>query len=189
MISGVAASCFGCKTLIAGNRLHTSDSKAQQKFLADSEMSYEQVFNFAFKNWYIRYMKGLEAEIGKEKFLEMLKKVGWTLYEESIKRNYANLKKRDVESLITNFWAPMQKSRLWSTHKEPLQSLCLFLEMVSLESVRAYHLKRAGRRVLHNRILISGWRRIRRSPRTHEENTGRNLDHRPRRGRQGHEKN
>lgn len=27
--------------------------------------------SFAFKNWYIRYIKGLEAEIYKDKFLEI----------------------------------------------------------------------------------------------------------------------
>ena len=65
-------------------------------------------------------MKGLEAEIGKEKLLEILKKVGWSLYEESTKQNFRDLKKRDVESLIDNFWAPMQKSRLWS-HTIPIE--------------------------------------------------------------------
>ena len=86
----------------------------QHRFQADTNNTYEQLFNFTFKNWYIRYMKGLEVEIGKEKFLDMLKKVGWTLYQESTKKNFRDLKKRDVESLIDNFWAPMQKSRLWS---------------------------------------------------------------------------
>jgi hypothetical protein len=50
----------------------------------------------------------------------MLKKVGWTLYQESTKRNFRDLKKRDVESLITHFWMPMQKSRLWN-HTIPIE--------------------------------------------------------------------
>jgi hypothetical protein len=83
-------------------------------------MNYEHVFNFAFKNWYIWYMKGLEAEIGREKFLEILKKVGWTLYEERTKIGFRDLKKRDVESFIANFWAPMQKDKLWS-HSIPVE--------------------------------------------------------------------
>lgn len=113
-IFGVAASCFGCKALIAGGWLDKPDSNSQQKFLTDSGMSYEQVFNFAFKPWYIRYMKGLEAEIGKERFLEMLRTVGSKIYEKSIKSQYRDMEIRDVDSLITNFWAPMKKSRLWS---------------------------------------------------------------------------
>lgn len=94
--------------------------QAERGFQTASDYTYEQLFNFAFKSWYIRYMKGLEAEIGKKKFLEILKKVGWILYEESTRRNFRDLKKRDVESLIANFWAPMQKSRLWS-HTIPIE--------------------------------------------------------------------
>jgi len=65
-------------------------------------------------------MEALEAEIGKERFLEMLEKAGWKLYEESIKSQFRDLKIRDVDSLIANFWAPMQKSRLWS-HTLPIE--------------------------------------------------------------------
>ena len=113
---------MGCPGLLAMNIRGSvaSPVQAEHRFQTASDYTYEQVFNFAFKSWYIRYMKGLEAEIGKEKFLEILKKVGWTLYEESTKRNFRDLKKRDVESLIANFWAPMQKSRLWS-HTLPIE--------------------------------------------------------------------
>jgi hypothetical protein len=114
VIPAVAVSCFGCKPLIADCWQDNPGSDLQQEFLVDSNMNYQQVFNFAFKSWYIRYMKGLAEEIGKEKFLEILKNTGWKLYQESIKKSFGHLKKRDVESLIANFWAPMQKSRLWS---------------------------------------------------------------------------
>jgi hypothetical protein len=120
MVSGTVATCFCCKTVIAGAGVDSPEASGRQKFLVESGMSYEQVFNFGFRNWFIRYMKGLEAEIGKDKLLKMLKKVGWALYEESIKRNFRHLKKRDVESLIRHFWAPMQKSRLWS-HTLPVE--------------------------------------------------------------------
>lgn len=113
---------MGCPGLLAMNIQEgvSNPLQAEHKFQTAANLTYEQLFNFAFKSWYIRYMKGLEAEIGKEKFLEILKKVGWTLYEESTKRNFRDLKKRDVESLIANFWAPMQKSRLWS-HTLPIE--------------------------------------------------------------------
>jgi hypothetical protein len=113
---------MGCPGLLALEEKH--------KFQADANYTYEQLFNFAFKNWYIRYMKGLEDEIGKEKFLEMLKKVGWELYQESTKRNFRDLKNRDVESLISNFWVPMQKSRLWS-HTIPVE----IIKMESSEGI------------------------------------------------------
>jgi len=113
---------LGCPGLLTMNMQDgvPNPSQTDNKFQAATNYTYEQLFNFAFKNWYIRYMKGLEAEIGKEKLLEILKKVGWSLYQESTKNNFRDLKKRDVESLIDNFWAPMQKSRLWS-HTIPIE--------------------------------------------------------------------
>jgi hypothetical protein len=111
--------CPGLKAL--DNRSDISKSPPEEDlFQADAHYTYEQLFNFAFKNWYIRYMKGLEAEIGKEKFLELLKNVGWDLYQESTKRNFKDLQNRNVESLIDNFWLPMQKSRLW-IHAIPVE--------------------------------------------------------------------
>ena len=98
--------------------------QAEPKYKTTSDLTYEQVFSFAFKNWYIWYMKGLEAAIGKEKFLEMLKKVGWTLYEERSKENFRDIQNRDVASFISNFWAPMQKSKLWS-HTIPVEIIKL----------------------------------------------------------------
>ena len=44
----------------------------------------------------------------------MLQDVGWKLYEESTTNRLRNVEKRDVESLISNFWEPMSGSPLWS---------------------------------------------------------------------------
>jgi hypothetical protein len=65
-------------------------------------------------------MKGLEEEIGEDRFLKMLQDVGWKLYEERILSSFRGLPKRDVETLISQFWGPMTKSRLWS-HTIPVE--------------------------------------------------------------------
>jgi len=44
-------------------------------------MTMQQVYNFAYKQSYIPAMKNLMQQIGKEKFLEMLKKSSEMLYE------------------------------------------------------------------------------------------------------------
>jgi hypothetical protein len=49
-------------------------SDDDHKFLQDSGMSIQQVYNFAYKGWYIPAMKNLMEEIGREKFLEMLRR-------------------------------------------------------------------------------------------------------------------
>lgn len=112
--SGTALLGLGCKSVLAENVLTESQTAPVADFSADSGMSYQQVFDFAFKNWYILYMKGLEDEIGKDRFLKMLQDVGWNNYVESTTSRFRDLAKRDVESLISQFWEPMSKSPLWS---------------------------------------------------------------------------
>ena len=55
-----------------GIRLFNSDQK--HKFQSDSGMTMQQVYDFAFKEWYIPAMKTLMKQIGRDNFLEMLKK-------------------------------------------------------------------------------------------------------------------
>lgn len=113
-VSGTTLLGLGCKSVFAENMSIEFQTALAADFSADSGMSYQQVFDFAFKNWYIRYMKGLEEETGKDRFLKMLKDVGWRIYEESTTNRFRDLTKRDVESLISQFWEPMSKSPLWS---------------------------------------------------------------------------
>jgi hypothetical protein len=111
---GTAFLGLGCKSAFSEIVPLALQKAPTADFSADSGMSYQQVFDFAFKSWYIRYMKGLQDEIGKERFLEMLQEVGWKSYEENTAARFRDLLDRDVESLITGFWEPMSKSRLWS---------------------------------------------------------------------------
>lgn len=115
-----SAMMMGCKVVFGKDELDLINQEVARKYRADSGMTYEQVFNFAFKNWYIRYMKGIEDQIGKKETLALLRKVGWALYEESTKNNFRDIQNRDVESLITNFWEPMGRSKLWS-HTIPVE--------------------------------------------------------------------
>lgn len=69
-------SCTFC--CLAGSNLIASNNKDsffydQHKFLKDSGLSNQDVFDFAFKTWYIPAMKNLMDILGKEKFLELLK--------------------------------------------------------------------------------------------------------------------
>jgi hypothetical protein len=70
------SSCTVC-CFAASGVLGSDDISLQQddkhKFLTDSGMSYKKVYDFAFKRWYIPVMKNLMEQIGKEKFIAMLK--------------------------------------------------------------------------------------------------------------------
>ncbi|NVM00919.1 MAG: hypothetical protein HWN67_01165, partial [Candidatus Helarchaeota archaeon] len=68
--------CLGCSKLLACAQPEEKPTvlTGQYKFLENSGMSFQQVFDFAFKEFYIPIMKNLANEIGKDKFIDMLKK-------------------------------------------------------------------------------------------------------------------
>jgi hypothetical protein len=107
--------CLGEKELLS-NPLHPQDKNTpaeKHKFQNDSGMTYEQVFKFTFRNWYIRYLKGMEKEIGKARLLELLKSVGSNVYTESVKPRFQKIQEKTVDSFIRHFWVPTKESRLW----------------------------------------------------------------------------
>ena len=60
--------CFGCSSvpILAG-------SKDQHKFAKDSEMSFEEVYEFAYKKHFIPTMQNLADDLGRDNFIKMLK--------------------------------------------------------------------------------------------------------------------
>jgi hypothetical protein len=79
--SSCAFCCLATSSLFGSDKnLHSIASDEQHKFLLDSGMSLQEVFDFAFKEWYIPAMKNLMEQIGKEKFLDMLKTSSDMLY-------------------------------------------------------------------------------------------------------------
>jgi len=80
--STCAFCCFAAPGLFGFNKkLNSLAFDQKHKFQMDSGMTIQQVYNFAFKQWYIPVMKNLMKQVGKEKFLEMLKKSSEMLYE------------------------------------------------------------------------------------------------------------
>jgi len=108
---------IGCTSLLAMSVSESLGGATQthHKFKNDSGFTYEKVFNFAFGNWYIPYMKGMQVEIGKEKFFELLKRVGNDFYRNSVKPGFGRINNKTVRSLIENFWEPTKNSKLWGT--------------------------------------------------------------------------
>jgi hypothetical protein len=80
------ASCTLCclagpKLIASGNGSAAIDFEDEHKFLKDSGMSNQEVYEFAFKEWYIPAMKNLKDQVGHDRFIEMLKKSSDKLYE------------------------------------------------------------------------------------------------------------
>jgi hypothetical protein len=56
------------------------------KFFENSGMSYQEVFDIAFKYYYIPVMKEMAEQFGKEKFIEILKKASADASADSMKK-------------------------------------------------------------------------------------------------------
>jgi hypothetical protein len=68
--------CFGCGSMsawIVGQEEQKAAEK-KHKFLEDSGMSFQEVFEFAYKS-FARMMKSLGDEIGKDNLVEMMKRI------------------------------------------------------------------------------------------------------------------
>jgi hypothetical protein len=73
-ISSCTLCCLaGPKVLGLNNGQMPSLQDDQHKFLCDSGMSFQEVYEFAFRDWYIPAMKNLKEQVGHDQFLEMLK--------------------------------------------------------------------------------------------------------------------
>ena len=80
------SSCTLC--CLAGPKLIALDNDSipivsydEHKFLKDSGLSIQEVYEFAFKEWYIPAMKNLKEQVGHDRFIEMLKKSSDKLQE------------------------------------------------------------------------------------------------------------
>jgi hypothetical protein len=84
-------------------------AKGKHKFSEKSEMTYEQIFGFAYQG-FIPLMKGLSEELGKDKFEALLKKVASRTAAEQARQQAAKLGKNDLAA----FLAPLKsKDPLW----------------------------------------------------------------------------
>jgi hypothetical protein len=94
--------CLGCPALSA---LGIAQANAQapspkHKFAEDSKMSFEEVFNVAYKDGSIPLLKALANDVGKEKFIEMLKKATAQVVDEATKKQAEKLPKRDLAAFL-----------------------------------------------------------------------------------------
>jgi len=68
--------CLGCSNLLFSAQSEKSPKAPPEKhkFLTNSGMNYKQVFEFAYQDSFIPLIQNLANDIGREKFIEMLKK-------------------------------------------------------------------------------------------------------------------
>jgi len=97
---GGTSLCFGCSYFISSvySQEAQNNSSFQHKVDKKSEMSYRQVFNFAFRDTLIPQLITISRQIGREKFIEMLKNVTDEVWFQN------NMQKSFNSNLPKNFW-------------------------------------------------------------------------------------
>jgi predicted hydrocarbon binding protein len=114
-----ALTCLGCTKLCGLFQSAHAQEPEQHKFLADSGMSYAEVFGFAFANYYIPTMHGLRAQIGKDDFIAMLKEAS-----AEAGRRGGEYQARSVPS------NDLATFKAWATDPDPLSQHALSWEIV-----------------------------------------------------------
>lgn len=71
--SSCTVCCFAASNVLGSNMAPIQPGE-KHKFYSDSGKSVQQVYNHAFTQWYIPAMNNLMKQIGKKKFVKMLKK-------------------------------------------------------------------------------------------------------------------
>jgi hypothetical protein len=102
------AICLGCPRLAgmaAAMPQKPKTSLSGQKYSDKTDMTWEELFKFAYGNA-IPVMKNLSDQIGKEKFLDMLKKATSEAAVREIEETYRNKPKRDLATLVAEMKQP-----------------------------------------------------------------------------------
>ncbi len=89
--------CFGCSNLLAmpisGDKKKAPAEK--HKFLQDSGMTVEEVYQFAYRDNFVSYMQEIAKDIGSEKLMTMLKKTSSSRMGQQVAGMVQNMPKRD----------------------------------------------------------------------------------------------
>lgn len=123
--------CLGCNHLFSlplAEDEHQANAE-KHPFLRDAGMTAQQVFQFTYQMSFIPTMKKLQKYIGKEKFIEMVKKASAEADAESIRGVVEKMRKTDLD---------MFKIMTKSLH--PPYSLARVMEIVE-DTDKTYELK------------------------------------------------
>jgi len=111
ILPGGALLCLGGQCLLGASQFEEKAKQAGQKhkFLEDSGMSFAEVFKRVHADR-LPLMRGLEREIGNEKFIVMLKRI----IDENAKQRSADIAKKTGKNDLASFTQGLrQPNRYW----------------------------------------------------------------------------
>ncbi|OGD22238.1 MAG: hypothetical protein A2W03_09070 [Candidatus Aminicenantes bacterium RBG_16_63_16] len=93
--------CLGCKNLSGSPGIFEPETTSPQKhkFKEDAGMTVEQVFRFSFENG-IPLLQTLAENVGREKFLEMLRKASAETTVQFVRAAAKDYPKRDLAAVV-----------------------------------------------------------------------------------------
>jgi hypothetical protein len=94
-----------CRRGLAGDDQEAgTGSPAKHKFRKPCEMSYGQLFGFAYGLGFIPRMKALADDVGRDRLVEMLRKASWVVAEEDVREGL----KKDPRNDLTTYTADLR---------------------------------------------------------------------------------
>jgi hypothetical protein len=91
--------CFGCSNLLALSKFQEKAEIEKHKFQQNANMTFEQVFRFAYSG-YISLMQIMLHDMGKDKFIEMLKRAASESAALGAEQLVKSLPKNDLAAFI-----------------------------------------------------------------------------------------
>jgi hypothetical protein len=103
--------CLGTQNLWTAFQSQAKDenSSSQHKFLEDSEMSFKALFRFTFQNYYIPCLERLAAEFGRDKLIEMLKRLNSDAVARRQKESIKDLPNNDFKTFLARSKSGMNR--------------------------------------------------------------------------------
>jgi hypothetical protein len=107
MLPAGAFACLLCRNgLAAAGQAKGAAPPAKNKFQAPCEMSYEELFQFAYAYDFIPAMKAMGAEMGREKLVEMLGRAYSAAAVEHVRERLKTNPKNDLATWTADFRNP-----------------------------------------------------------------------------------
>jgi hypothetical protein len=104
--------CLGCSGLFAGGnpQAQKKPTAKKHKFLEDAGMSFQDVFEFAYKD-FAGLMKYFAREVGKNNLIEMIKRLMDEDARQSAQKEAGHIQKRDFASFKAEY--KKKPDRFW----------------------------------------------------------------------------
>jgi len=136
LFPGGALLLSSCGLLSASSRLQNKPAK--HKFLEDSGLTMREAFRFAFLWTYIPMMQALAAQIGREKFVEMLKEATRIYWTQRTRSFAQRLPKKDFDAFIS--WDMLDAVLDNTEHRKHFWSLAYTTQTIE-DTPKSYEMK------------------------------------------------